>query len=287
MNDRNPPRINKIPFYIADLLLLAAAIWVAQRSPAPLELRTALLCSGLAIIAAVFFVLPFMSEYKAAVKTAESNNLARTVEQIKNLETVAQQIAAATARWQDVQNAAGQTATAAKEISDHMDEELKGFAEFMQKASDSEKGALRLEVEKLRRAEGDWLQITVRILDHVFALYQAGLRSGNAELSAQLGQFQHACRDTARRIGLIPFAAEVNEPFDEKRHKTLEHEPAQAGDPISETLAPGFTFQGQLLRPALVKLQAAAQPQQAEPEPTSSETTVETSTENPGEQTLL
>lgn len=276
MNDRTPPCISKIPFFIADFGLLAAAVWVALHSPAPLALKPALLCSGLVIVAALFSILPYLLEYKAAVKFAESDQLNDAVGQIQNLEALASQISAATAQWQDVHTAAGKTASATREITARMDEALKGFVEFSQRANDSEKSALRLEVEKFRRAEGDWLQIVVRILDHIFALHQAAVRSGNPELSEQIGQFQNACRDAARRIGLTPFAAGVDEPFDEKRHKTLDSEKAVSGSTIAETMALGFTFQGRPLRPALVKLQAAEARRAAAPagEPEATEPTL-------------
>jgi hypothetical protein len=74
-------------------------------------------------------------------------------------------------------------------------------------------------------------------------------------LIAQLSNFQNACRDAARRVGLTPFAAEAAEPFDEKRHQLLEGQKTPAdGAIIAETLATGYTFQGRLLRPALVRL---------------------------------
>ena len=60
--------------------------------------------------------------------------------------------------------------------------EVRQFTEFMQKMNDSEKAALRLEVEKLRRGEGEWLQVLVRILDHVFALHAAAVRSGEPKV---------------------------------------------------------------------------------------------------------
>ena len=58
---------------------------------------------------------------------------------------------------------------------------------------------VRLEVEKLRRAEGEWLQVLVRVLDHVYALHLGALRSGQPNLIEQLSNFQNACRDAARR----------------------------------------------------------------------------------------
>ena len=278
MNDRPTPAVNKLPFLFADLLLLGLAGIIVQQYPHPLNFRLASLCVGLVILGAIFSVIPFLLEYKSAVRLAESEKLNDAVSQINQLDTLAKQISSATAQWQDVQNAAGKTTTAAKEIAARMDEELKGFTEFMQKANDSEKGALRLEVEKLRRAEGEWVQVLVRVLDHIFALHQAGVRSGQAELIHQLGQFQHACRDAARRIGLTPFAPAPDEAFDAARHKLPDSETAPADARIGETLAPGFTYQGRLLRPALVKLKTAeSAPAQIAAEPDAPAPTAEPS----------
>jgi molecular chaperone GrpE (heat shock protein) len=138
--------------------------------------------------------------------------------------------------------------------------EVREFTEFMQKANDGEKATLRLEVEKLRRAEGDWLQVLVHLLDHVHALHTGATRSGQPRLIEQLTNFQNACRDTARRVGLVPFAAAAGEAFDAKRHQLVNGEEMPAnGAVIGETLATGFTFQGRLVRPALVRVGAPAQ----------------------------
>ena len=74
-------------------------------------------------------------------------------------------------------------------------------------------------------------------------------------------QFQNACRDAARRVGLAPFTATPDEPFDAKRHQAVntESEPP-AGAVVAETVGAGFTFQGKLLRPVLVRLREANPP---------------------------
>ncbi len=145
---------------------------------------------------------------------------------------------------------------------------MKAFTEFMQRANDSERATLRLEVEKLRRAEADWLQVLVRMLDHVYALHQGALRSGQPNLIEQLGSFQNACRDAARRVGLTPFAPNEAEPFDAQRHQLVEDGAQPPPDAVvAETIAAGYTFQGRPLRPALVRLRespaavAAASPE--------------------------
>jgi molecular chaperone GrpE (heat shock protein) len=132
---------------------------------------------------------------------------------------------------------------------------VQAFTEFLQRANDSERANLRLEVDKLKRGEGEWLQVLVRMLDHVYALHQGASRSGQPKVAEQVGNFQMACRDSARRVGLTPFTANEGEPFDAQRHQLVEEGATAAVDAIvAETIATGYTFQGRLVRPALVRL---------------------------------
>jgi hypothetical protein len=95
-------------------------------------------------------------------------------------------------------------------------------------------------------------------LDHIFALNQAAVRSGQTSLVKQLSQFQNACRDIARRVGLVPFVALPGEPYDPKTHQLADSKvvPAAAAV-VAETVATGYGFQGQLVRLALVTLQTS------------------------------
>ena len=264
MTDRPAPTINKLPFLAADGVLLGLACWILASQPHPLGTWPLVLLTGCVAAGAWFLVTPFLAEYRALVKFAESDSLAETVAQIENLQSLGEQITRATAQWQTVQEHSGKSVAAAKEIGDKMAVEARQFAEFMQKANDSEKAHLRLEVEKLRRVEGEWLQLVVHLLDHVFALHQAAARSGQPNLREQMTNFQNACRDVARRIGLVAFEAAAGEPFDEGRHQLAEAEASPpAGAIIASTLAAGFTYQGQLIRRSLVAL-ASSEPSPAE-----------------------
>jgi molecular chaperone GrpE (heat shock protein) len=203
-------------------------------------------------------ILPFVLEYRMASKLAESEALADVVGQIKHLENLAERIGAATARWQSVQEVADRVAATSKAIAERMSAEAKAFTEFMQRANDSEKATLRLEVDKLRRAEGDWVHVLVRMLDHVYALHIAAVRTGQTNLISQLDHFQNACRDAARRIGLTPFTASTAEPFNAECHQVVDgQKKPPEGSTIAETVATGYTFQGRLIRPALVRLQVS------------------------------
>jgi len=267
MNEVSDWKIPKWPFLGANaaLILAAAAVMLKAAHPvSPLQMGVAVGCVALG---ALLGCLPFLLEYRATCQLIEVNALTTVAAQLHDLQKYSAQIAAATDQWALVQDAtktsAEKTAAAAQEIAGRMTQEVSAFNEFSAKLNDSEKVALRLEVEKLRRAEGDWLQVVVRILDHIFALHNAAVRAGQPEVAEQIGQFQNACRDAARRVGLTPFAAEPDEKFDAQKHRAhgVENPPADAL--AAETLAPGLTFQGRLIRPALVRLHVPAAPEAA------------------------
>jgi len=262
MSDRLTPTLAKWPFLAGDVLLLSTAAFVVwqPRRLSGLTLWECVLCAGAVAVGALLCVTPFILEYRALVKLSEAETLAGTLKQLQNLEAVANNVSAATAQWQGVQDLSGQAVKNAKEIADQMAAEAAAFREFLEKANDSERATLRLEVEKLHRAQGDWLQVVVRMLDHVFALHKAAVRSGKPEVIEQVNHFQEACRDIARRVGLVPFEAAPDEAFDAARHRLLDDQIAPSpGALVSETIATGYTFQGQPLRPALVTLKTAVE----------------------------
>jgi molecular chaperone GrpE (heat shock protein) len=264
MNEASDWKIAKWPFLAANAVLIIAAAAVITQAAHPISQVEIGLAIAAVALGALLGCLPFILEYRATSKLIEVNAVGTVAEQLQDLKKYSAQIAAATDQWALVQDAtkgsAEKTAAAAHEIAGRMATEIREFNEFQAKLNDSEKGALRLEVEKLRRIEGEWMQVVVRILDHIFALHNAAAHSGQPELAEQIAHFQNACRDAARRVGLTPFVAEPDEKFDAQKHRAhgVENPPAEAI--AAETLAPGLTFQGRLIRPALVRLHEASAP---------------------------
>lgn len=254
------PRTVKWPFLLGDFLLITLAGLVYAQASLPLNPATLTACVACIALGAVIGVVPFVMDYRATVRLAESDALTSTVQQIQNIESIASQITSATAQWQAAQDHARDTVTSARDVSGQMQTEMKSFTEFLEKANDSERQHLRLEVDKFKRAESDWLGVTVRILDHVFALHVAAVRSGNESVTHQLTQFQNACRDTARRIGVTPFEVEPGAPFDATRHQLPEGQEASPEARVAVTIATGYTFRAQVIRPALVSLEGAESP---------------------------
>jgi molecular chaperone GrpE (heat shock protein) len=273
MNDVTNWKVPKWPFLLGDALLMVFGYFFVLHSPLPI--RHWEIAAGCVAIGAILGVIPFVLDYRAMGRALEVNALGAVAEKIQSLEKVAAQISSATNQWaavqEGVQGNSDKTLAAAKETADRMAEEVRLFSEFMKKTNDNEKAMLRLEVEKLRRGELEWLQVLVNILDHTFALHAAAMRSGDVKFAAPITTFQNACRDAARRLGLAPFAAEPNEPFNAERHQIAgSKEVPPAGAVVAETIGPGYTFQGRLLRPALVRLcdrDTAAETQPEKPVP--------------------
>jgi len=269
MNEVSEWKITKWPFIAAGIALLVVAAVLATRPAQAITETEIILATASVALGAVLACLPFILEYRAIKKLIEVNAVTTITDQLHDLKTYSAQISTATDQWARVQDAtkghADKTVAGAKEIADRMTVEIREFNEFQVKLNDTEKSALRLEVEKLRRAEGEWLQVVARILDHVYALHTAAVRSNQPEVAAQIGSFQNACRDAARRVGFTPFGAEAGEKFDAQKHRVHGVENPPADSAIAELLAPGISFQGRLVRPALVRLQSAEAPAQ-EPE---------------------
>src|SRR4051812_23692515 len=200
MQDSTAPRLAKWPFFLGNAFLLILAWFIFHQGKRPLGAAEVLACVICVAVGAVLSIWPYVLEYRSSEKLLQTAALTSVVSQVQNLEQVAGQISGATAQWQTVQEMADKTARQAKEIAQGMATEAKAFQNFLANANDSEKAALRLEIDKFRRVEADWLQVLVRILDHVYALNRAAAQSRQPTVIEQLGRFQSACHDTVRRV---------------------------------------------------------------------------------------
>ena len=272
-------KCTKWPWLLADAVLLGVAAIVIYQAKHPISHPEIYVATGSVALGALLACVPYFLDYRALGKMIEVQAVGDVSEKIQDLKNVAAQVSTATDQWARVQETtkghAEKTAAAAGEIAERMATEVREFNQFQAKMNDAERGALRLETEKLRRAEGEWLQVVARILDHTFALHTAAARSGQPELAEQISSFQNACRDSARRVGLAQFEPVAGESFDAERQRAHGVENPAVESVIAETLAPGITFQGRLIRPALVKLQVANAPvavaEKVEPEKTEAE----------------
>lgn len=252
------PKVIKWPFFVADfsLVVVGSAIALSVKwPPTPLLILAMVACF---ISGAVILVYPFLREHTGAVKLWEQVNLAEAAQQLDQLVTVANRVAAAAQEWEGFQSNTQKLQQQSGQLVERMAGEARAFSEFLQRTDLQEKQALRFELEKVRRQETEMLQVLVHLLDHVHALRQAGERSGQPQLAQQLANFRSACLETARRVGLLAFESEPGSRFDPNSHQTVDgREPAEAAV-IGSTVACGYSFQGQPVRRILVTLQEAA-----------------------------
>jgi molecular chaperone GrpE (heat shock protein) len=272
MNEVPVWKVPKWFFLATNALLIAVAFAIIYKAQRPISETEAILAVGCVALGALLGCLPFLLDYRAAGKMLEISALGTVAERLQDLQKYTDQISAATSQWALVQETtkgnADKTVAASREIAERMAAEISEFNEFQSKLNDTEKAALRLEVEKFRRAEAEWLQVVARILDHIFALHNAASRSGNAELADQISSFQTACRDASRRVGLTSFSVPPDEKFDARLHRAHGQENPPAEGRVAETLAPGMTYQGRLVRQALVRLHQADSAAPTTPEET-------------------
>lgn len=262
MNDAMKWKVPKWPFWVINLLLIGFAYFFVVRAPLNIgHWAFAAVCVSCVVVGAIIGFIPYYLDYKAMSKVIEVNALGAVADKIENLEQFTARISATTDQWALIQDSVGKnaekTAVAAKQIADKIGTECRDFMDTMTKMNDSEKASLRLEVDKLRRGETEYLQMLVRILDHIFSLQAAAVRSGQPKVSDQITQFQNGCLGMVRRVGLTSFVGEPEGHFDPDRHQVADGKKPFDGAVIAETVAAGYTFQGKMLRPALVRLREA------------------------------
>ena len=238
------PRTAKWPYLLADVVLVAAATAIAWKAAPVWTWREISLVGGLTALGAWILIQPFQRDHETAVKLFEQVNLASATEKLGALEKAAQQIAAATGQWQEIQTLSGRTVKSAGDIAAQIAAEAKGFSDFLTRANDGEKSNLRLEIEKLRRGEKESLQVIIHLMDHCFALFQAAAASGQPNLIQQIGNYRNACIEVTRRVGLLPHEAQPGETFDAERHEVADGSGAPSGATVERTVAWGYTFQG-------------------------------------------
>ena len=251
------PRIRKWPFFAADGLFLALAGGIVVSGDG-LDLESwgllmVVVCVGLG---GVFGIWPFLAEYREESRRFEAREFGSVLGQVKRLEEVGKLVSESSEQWREMAEKGELLAKAAEETAVRVREERELFREIAEKADAKERDHLRLEAEKLRRSEREWLGVLAGIMYHVFALHRAGKSSGQAQLIQQLDGFQGACLDICRRVGLSQYVVKAGEIFDPKIHKAEEGRPLPKNPVVRETLAPGFSFQG---RPAYLPLVALAE----------------------------
>ncbi len=258
MSEVQYPPAPKWPFLVGDVLLLGTAAglaWAAHAGRLPFGTGTAAVIAGAVAAGAWLLTRPYRMEYEAAMRASEQVSLAGTLDQIRLVQQAGRDIQAAVAGFQGAGDAARLARTASEELADRLQSEREAFSAFLQKSNDQDRQAMRLELEKLHRGEQETLNVILHLLDHTFALHQAGVRSGQPGLVQQLGQFRAACLDAVRRLGIAAHEARPGDAFDPEMHETADGTASQPGARIQGTVACGYSIRGVGVRRIVVTVE--------------------------------
>ncbi|MBO4796113.1 MAG: nucleotide exchange factor GrpE [Verrucomicrobia bacterium] len=245
--------VNKMPFYVADAVLILASICILAFAQHPLSGSA---CWALAVIlgcGAWIAILPWFQENKNNAALSQLDGLRSVSECIQQMNTFSAGMNSAIASLANVQKMTEASARAASEAENKIVAHSQDFAERLAQAVNYEKSSFQIEIDKLHRIENDWLSTGIGIMDHVLALTNAGIQSGKPEIIEQMRRFRGACLEFAARAGLQPFLPAPTDTYDPEKHVLPPNTPTP--DPstkISRVLAPGFNYQGQLIRKAMV-----------------------------------
>ena len=245
--------VNKMPFYVADAVLILASICILAFAQHPLSGSA---CWALAIIlgcGAWIAILPWFQENKNNAALSQLDGLRSVSECIQQMNTFSAGMNSAIASLANVQKMTEASARAASDAENKIVAHSQDFAERISKAVSYEKSSFQIEIDKLHRIENDWLSTGIGIMDHVLALTNAGIHSGKPEIVEQMRRFRGACLEFAARAGLQPFLPAPTDTYDPEKHVLPPNTPTP--DPstkISRVIAPGFNYQGQLVRKAMV-----------------------------------
>src|SRR5205807_4626059 len=99
MRNLTEPHLAKWPFFLGDVLLIGAAIFIVSQSKLPMGLWQMVFVIFCVAGGAWLAIMPFLFEYHLAMKLAEARALTTVVSQVQTLEAIASNIQRATGQW--------------------------------------------------------------------------------------------------------------------------------------------------------------------------------------------
>lgn len=244
---------NYFPYFIADLTFIGLAVAIFAFSDKPLgafELSISAICIA---AGAWCLILPFRKKLDTEIQLHQAQILDQSVMRLQNIESLANKIESATFNWSNIENTAKRSVESAETLSNNMISEANAFKEFLNSAQSEETNHLRLMVEKLKKAEKEWIHVIMGMLDHATALKWAALKSQNPALENQICNFHEQLVEIARQIGLQIFEPQSGDVFDPEIHQPASSEDQlQKDEPIGMPRSAGFRFRGVIVRKALV-----------------------------------
>jgi len=152
------PRLNKLPFIIADACCLLAAALIGLYSKAPFSPLPLISCVVLVIGGGVAILFPFFSDYAADSREASARLRDELELQIKRVQAAAESLGRAAAQIKAIEEAVQKSARDAETLPYRMQEKLAEFNAALAEKENDEREALERELEELRATSSDQLK---------------------------------------------------------------------------------------------------------------------------------
>lgn len=246
---------------MADVILIAAAVlflfFVKPLSGAACWCIALLFCGG-----AWASIWPWMQEERTKAALSELDGTKSIEESVRKMAIFAQGINTSLSALENAQKAMENTTKALASVDEKMSATTKDWERRVSKAAQYEKNTFILEVNKLRQEEKGWIETGMGLLDHILGFTGAGLASHQPQIVEQMSRFRGACLEITSRIGIQPVLPARDEPYNPDMHRLPPNAPqAEPGSKIAHVLAPGYIYQGQLVRKTTVLVEGMTLPQ--------------------------
>ena len=149
-----------------------------------------------------------------------------------------------------------------QELADERKKNQKLLTNLMYSQADLENYRKRMEKETREASESMTKSLVAKLLvvqDELdLAAKNAEAGTENAELKEGIGMVRKNLEAALESVGVQRVDA-LGKPFDPSVHEAVERAPGDSDrDMVVEEIRPGFTFRGQLMRPAMVKVELAS-----------------------------
>jgi hypothetical protein len=144
------PRLNPLPFIIADLVLLATAALVGWQAPAPLGTAALAAISLCVAVGAVVLLYPFVVNHARRQDEALQDRADQIEALTRSVSTSAEQISIAVASLPAIAENSARQIKAAEQLPAALEAQLAGLQDRLSTEADEENTALRRELATLR-----------------------------------------------------------------------------------------------------------------------------------------
>jgi hypothetical protein len=157
-NSSPAPKLSLWIFFATDLVLIAAAVWLARRSPVPMPQGTTAAVAACLVTGAIVICVPLVLMYERQ-KNEALDDRQRALEALaQTVSSSAEQISIAANGLNGIAEISQRQLRQAEQLPHKLQEKIAEFQAQLSNANDAERDELEKEVQELRAAETDRLQ---------------------------------------------------------------------------------------------------------------------------------